>query len=75
MKTEAGEQSALADDEEGLIKRAYAAYFRRFGPRADQASHGGSHVEDGFVVLENVNGELAQFKICRQRLRFVESES
>jgi hypothetical protein len=62
-------------DDEDLIDRAITAYFRRFGNEANQPSRSSSAVEGGFVVLENVNGELARYQITKRGgLRYVEPD-
>jgi hypothetical protein len=62
---------------ESAMDRAYRAYFRRFGQRADQPNAALSDIEDGpprVVVLANVRGELARYRIHPKTgaLRFVE---
>lgn len=62
-----------------ITKRAYRAYFTRFGATAPQPSEDISGVEHSgiadphdVVVLRNVRGELACFRvIANGRLRFV----
>lgn len=66
-----------------ITKRAYRAYFMRFGARAPQPNRDLSGVEHSgigdprdHVVLRNVRGELARYRIDPSgRLRFVESSS
>jgi hypothetical protein len=56
----------MNDDDEDLVRRAYAAYFRG-GQYHDQPSSSASTVEvvdDKFyVVLRNVNGVLAVYRV------------
>lgn len=58
--------------EEELVEKAIASYFRKFGNDAVIPSGSASHVADGHVILVNINGELARFKIGKNgRLRYV----
>ena len=61
---------------EDIEKRAFRAYFKRFGKKADQPSQTVEYFEsdDGkkqYLSLSNCNGELAIYRILEDgRLRF-----
>ena len=60
-----------------LIDRAMRAYFRRFGTNAPQPANTSCVVEvrnpraAWVVVLRNVRGELARYRVTPSGLRFV----
>ncbi len=54
-----------------LLTRATRAYFQRFGAGAAQPNRARSRVEGDQVILENVNGELARYRLSSRGLSFV----
>jgi len=62
-------------DEDDIKRRAFKAYFKRFGECADQPSSDVGFFEiagKDYVVLSNVNGILAVYRICNDgRLKFL----
>jgi hypothetical protein len=69
-------EKILVIREDALIKRAFRRYFREAGPGALQPSAGSGITPDGrYVVLHNVKGELARFRVDNGKLFSVPVDS
>ena len=68
--------NTIQRDEQELVDAAIKAYFRRYGESANQPSRYSSAVDDGHVILRNINGELARYKVdARGGLHYVDDET
>ena len=80
LRRRSPQQARLKRLEETFTARALRAYFRRFGAEADQPASPASvdiPIQTGrrcyHLILENIHGELARYRITAKGcLRFVE---